>query len=248
MKLSVGIITFNEEKDLPRTLASIQDLADEIVIVDSGSTDKTAEIAASFNARFFVETWKGFGLQKNSVIDKCSGKWILLIDADEEISPELRTEIKNVIAQEETPFEVYQLRFLSICFGKKIKHGGWSGFYRIRLFQNGAGRYDNKEVHEDFVSEKLIGKLKGEIFHYTYNDWNDYIEKFNSYTSKSAETMYKSGKQKPVFLIWLSSTFYFLKSYVFRLGFLDGYEGYLLSKFGAMTVLIKYVKLKALRQ
>ncbi|MFT4072482.1 MAG: glycosyltransferase family 2 protein [Dysgonamonadaceae bacterium] len=248
MNLSVGIITYNEANDLPRTLQAVKDIADEIVIVDSGSTDETPEIASSFGARFYVEEWKGFGMQKNSVIEKCKGKWILLIDADEEISPALREEIRQITVQEQTPFNVYKLRFLTFCFGKGIKHGGWSGFFRVRLFRNGSGKYNDNRVHENFITTEAIGAIHKNINHYTYIDLGDYLQKFNHYTSQSAEMYYQRGKKKSFPMIILSAGFYFLKSYIWNLGFLDGYEGYLLSKLGALVVLIKYSKLRELNQ
>jgi glycosyltransferase involved in cell wall biosynthesis len=247
MNLSVGIITRNEEKDLPRTLMAIKDIADEIIIVDSGSIDRTPEIAHSFGARFFVEDWKGFGAQKNSVIEKCNGKWILLIDADEEISPSLKKEINEIIVQEHTPFNVYKLRFLTISFGKKIRHGGWSGFYRVRLFRKGMGKYNENQVHEKFVTSEKIGSIKKNIYHYTYRDLDDYLQKSNYYTTKSAGMYLLSGKEKAIFMVLLSSIFYFIKGYLFQLGILDGYEGYLLSKLGAIAVLVKYGKLRELK-
>jgi glycosyltransferase involved in cell wall biosynthesis len=248
MNLSVGIITYNEEKKLSRTLDTVKDIADEIIIVDSGSIDKTVEIAESFGASVFVEPWKGFGAQKNSVIDKCRGKWILLIDADEEITPELKACIRDISESPKPQYEVYKIQFRSVCFGKEIKYGGWSGFYRIRLFRNGAGRYDDKLVHENFLTSASIGILKKYIIHRTYDNLEEYFDKFNSYTSKWAMQYYEKGKKKSFAAVYFSAKFNFLKSYIFNLGFLDGYEGYLLSKAGAMYVLIKYLKLRELNK
>ena len=129
MKLSVGIITLNEEKIIGKTLKSVEEIADEIIIVDSNSSDKTIEIAKSFGAKVFTEAWKGFGPQKNSVIDKCSGEWILLIDADEELSESLVSKIKKII-NGKTDYNVYKINRSSVCFGKRIKHGGWSHYSR----------------------------------------------------------------------------------------------------------------------
>lgn len=246
MNLSVGIITYNEERDLSVTLNAVKDIADEIVIVDSGSTDRTPEIAQSFGAKFFVEEWKGFGKQKNSVIDKCQGRWILLIDADEEVSPSLKEEIRKVISKEKNEVKVYKLNFTTFCFGREIRYGGWSNFYRIRLFEKGSGKYDDREVHENFISSGPIGMIREKICHHTYYDLNDYLSKFNEYTSKSAKHYYQDGKKKSVLSAYFSSCFHFFKTYFIQLGFLDGYEGFLLSKLSAMTVLIKYSKLREL--
>lgn len=248
MKLSVGIVTYNEENNLPRTLNAIKDIADEIIIVDSGSTDSTPEIASRFGAKFHVEKWKGIGHQKNSVIDKCHGEWILLIDADEEISTPLKEEIKKIVAMDTTPYNVYQLRFQTICFGRHIRHGGWSGFYRYRFFRKNSGRCNENQVHEKFVTSEKMGFINKDIYHYTYKDLASYIRKFNEYTSESAEMYLKRGKKKSAPMILLSAMYYFVKSYIFQLGILDGYYGYLLSKFGAMTILVKYAKLQELQK
>ncbi len=246
MNLSVGIITHNEERDLPRTLEAVKDIADEIIIVDNESNDDTIEIARSYGAKVYSEDWKGFGDQKNSVIDKCSGRWILLIDADEEISPELRESIKKEISLPNNPNKVFKINFLSICFGKKIHYGGWSNFYRVRLFERGSGKYDNMQVHENFITTAPIGKIREQILHHTYRDLDEYLDKFNKYTTKSAEQYYQGGKKKSVLGIYFSSYFRFIKTYFIQFGFLDGYEGFLLSKLGATTILLKYSKLREL--
>jgi glycosyltransferase involved in cell wall biosynthesis len=248
MNLSVGLITYNEEKDIARTLAAVKDIADEIVIVDSGSNDKTIEIAKSFNAHVYMEDWKGFGNQKNSVIEKCQGKWILLIDADEEVSEPLRNSIRAIVSGEATENEVYKIRFKTICFGKQIDHGGWSNFYRVRLFKNGAGKYDNKQVHETFVTSAPVGEIKEYINHYTYHNLEEYFNKFNDYTSKLAVQNHEKGKNKGVLGIYFSAKFKFWKMYIFQLGFLDGYEGYLLAKISSMYILVKYSKLRELEK
>jgi glycosyltransferase involved in cell wall biosynthesis len=243
MKLSIGLITYNEEKNLARTLDSIIEIANEIVIVDSGSTDKTLEIAGKYNASIYSEKWKGYGMQKNSVIEKCAGEWILLIDADEEISKELRKKIKEIISDKNSK-KVYKANFTAVCFGKKIKHGGWSNHYRVRLFQKGAGKYNDREVHEKFITNEETGLLKEEIYHHTYEDLEDYFNKFNRYTSESANQYKRQNKKKAFIIFYLDSLFKFFKMYILKLGFLDGYEGYLLAKLSSFYVFTKYAKLK----
>ena len=243
MKLSIGLITYNEEKNLARTLDSIIEIANEIIIVDSGSTDKTLEIADRYNASIYSEEWKGYGMQKNSVIEKCGGEWILLIDADEEISRDLRNKIKEIISDKNSK-KIYKPNFTAVCFGKRIKHGGWSNHYRIRLFQKGAGKYNDREVHEKFITNEEIGILKEEIYHHTYEDLEDFFNKFNRYTSESANQYKKQNKKKSFVLFYLDSLFKFFKMYVLKLGFLDGYEGYLLAKLSSFYVFTKYAKLK----
>ena len=243
MKLSVAMITLNEEKILDKTLAAIKDIADEIVIVDSGSTDKTKSIAQKYNAKFFVESWKGYGPQRNSAIDKCSGEWILNIDADEEISPKLKDRIKK-IKEENSDKKVYSINFTSVCFGKKIKHGGWSNSYRIRLFRKEAGRFNDNMVHEEFQTGDKVYTLKEEIYHHSYISLEDYFNKFNRYTTEGAIEYYKKGKKSNVFQIAINPMFKFLRMYIIRLGFLDGIEGFVLACTSAMYTMVKYYKLK----
>ncbi len=246
MGLSVGIITKNEEKRLGRTLEAITNLADEIVIVDSGSTDKTEEIALSYGAKFYREDWKGYGLQKNSVIDKCSEEYILLIDADEVVSDKLKRRIEKTIKEKDG--SVFEINFTSVCFGKIIKHGGWSGSYRIRLFRKDSGRYNDNRVHEEFITNEKIIKLKEDILHYSYEDLYDYLAKFNRYTSEGAEEYYKRGKKASCFGIVINPIFKFVRMYILRLGFLDGIEGLLIAILSANYTMVKYYKLLELNR
>ena len=181
MTLTVSIITLNEEKNLERTLKSVQDFADEIVIVDSGSTDKTEEIAKKFGAKFVYQEWLGYGAQRNKAIDLATSDWVLNIDADEEISPELAKRIKAI--KENSRYKVYKINFMSVCFNKKIKHGGWSNSYRIRLFRKDSGRFNENSVHEEFKTTQEIAKLHKYIYHHTYSDLADYFDRFNKYTT-----------------------------------------------------------------
>jgi len=246
MKLSVALITHNEEKNLARTLLAVKDFADEIVIIDSGSTDKTAEIALQFGAKFYTETWQGYGNQKNSAIAKCRGEWILNLDADEEVSDQLKNEILKITNAPAPRYTVYQLRFLTYCFKKPIYHGGWSGFYRIRLFKNGFGSFNDNTVHETFITQEKIGKIRANILHHTYQDLADYLQKFNRYTSEGALHLLEKGKKPKLYKIFLNPIVKFIQMYVLRLGFLDGVEGFVLAVFSASYPLAKYYKFRAL--
>lgn len=242
MKLSVAMITMNEEKNLERTLKSVVSFADEIVIVDSGSTDRTEEIAKRYGAKFYVESWKGYGLQRNSAIDKAQGEWILNIDADEEISPELQKKILEIKSSEEDR-AVFEINFTSVCFDKKIKHGGWSNSYHIRLFKKSAGRFNENTVHESFETTEKIHTLKEEIYHHSYSSLGDYFTKFNRYTTEGAIEYYKRGKRCNIFQLAINPIFKFIRMYLIRLGFLDGKEGFLLACTSAMYTMVKYYKL-----
>jgi len=232
MKLSVGIITKNEEVNLKLSLEAIYDLADEIIIVDNGSTDDTKKIALQYKAHFYTEEWKGYGKQKNSVLDKCKGEWILLIDADEVVSPELKVKIKSILDSNDTT-SVYALNRCSICFGKEIKYGGWSNEYIPRLWKNGS-------VPTKRISEKL--------YHYTYHTLEDYFVTFNKYTTLNAQKYFGKNKKTHFFQFTIKPIFAFFKRYILRLGFLDGTEGLLLAQLNAIYVITKYYKLKELNK
>jgi len=246
MKLSVGLIVNNEERILGKTLDAIKDLADEIIIIDSGSTDSTIEIAKSKGAKVFLEEWKGFGPQKNSVIEKCSGEWILLIDADEVVSPELKEKIKEIIEKNEN--KVYEINRCSVCFGKELKYGGWSNQYATRLWKKGSVKVSDNLVHEEFLTELPKEKIKEKIYHYTYLTLSDYIARFDRYTTLGAEEYLKRGKKASFFNIVINPFFKFIRMYILRLGFLDGLEGLIIAIFSGMYTMTKYFKLRELER
>lgn len=243
MKLSAAIMTFNEERNLERTLKALADICDEIVIVDSGSTDKTKEIAEKYEARFIYQPWLGYGKQRNAAIDNCSGKWILAVDADEELSPELKQKITEIINGNEDK-KVYEINRLSVCFGKKIKHGGWGTSYAVRLFLKTAGRFNDNTVHESFVTQEEIFKIKENIYHHSYLTLEDYFSKFNRYTTEGALEYYKKGKKASIGQVVFNPMYKFIRMYIIRLGFLDGIEGFLLASTSSMYSMAKYFKLR----
>jgi glycosyltransferase involved in cell wall biosynthesis len=214
--LSVAIITFNEEENIGRTLASVKDIADEIIIVDSGSTDRTVEIAKQFGAKVFIEEWKGFAAQKNSALDKCACDWILSLDADEEVSPELGREIPklfNAYARwkrdgmpTENDFDSTRMRNLDLSpwaldenprtfalnrrnyfLGCWVKHGGFYPDPKTRLFRKGSAHFALRAVHEDVDVNGASGQLDGDLIHHQYPTLTAYIEHMNRYSSLGAE-------------------------------------------------------------
>lgn len=243
MKLSVGLITFNEENRIGKTIDAIRDIADEIIIVDSESQDRTVEIAKFKGAKVFVEKWKGYGPQKNSVLEKCQGEWVLLLDADEVVSPELKEKIKSIINDEKPSSDVYKIKLRNIAFGKEIKFGGWDD-YVIRLWKNGKVEISNREVHEQYQTESKIEKINEKIIHYTYDSIEEFLEKLNRYTSQSATEYIKHKKSASFLKIYSKMLFRFIKMYILQLGFLDGYEGYLLAKYSSIYTMTKYTKLR----
>ena len=243
MKLSVGIITFNEENRIGKTLDSVRGIADEIIVVDSESSDRTVEIALSKGAKVFSEKWKGYGPQKNFVLEKCKGEWILLIDADEVISQQLKEKIKSIINSDNPSKDVYKIKLRNIAFKKEIKFGGWDD-YVIRLWKNGKVKISDREVHEQYQTESKIGKINEMIIHYTYDSIEEFLEKLNRYTSQSAKEYIKKGKNPSFIKIYSKMLFRFIKMYILQLGFLDGYEGYLLAKYSSIYTMTKYTKLR----
>ena len=243
MKLSAAIMTFNEERNLERTLKALADICDEIVIVDSGSTDGTKVVAEKYGAKFIYQPWLGYGKQRNAAIDNCSGKWILAVDADEELSPELKQKITEIINGNEDK-KVYEINRLSVCFGKKIKHGGWGTSYAVRLFLKTAGRFNDNTVHESFVTQEEIFKIKENIYHHSYLTLEDYFSKFNRYTTEGALEYYKKGKKASIGQVVFNPMYKFIRMYIIRLGFLDGVEGFLLASTSSMYSMVKYFKLR----
>lgn len=244
MSLSVAIITFNEEKNLPRTLNAVHDLADEIIVVDSFSTDQTAAIAQKYpKVKFIQNKFQGFGQQKNFAISQCSGKWLLFIDADEVPDSSLLNAIKNTIQETHPKFKVYQVRLNNIILGKVVKHGGWGKVFRERFFMNGVAKYSDDIVHERFITTENEGFINGSLNHYTYKNIHHHIEKTNHYTTLMATKMKDIGKKSSLAKIYFKPKFEFFKTFILRGGFLDGRVGYYIAKTAATYTFLKYMKL-----
>ena len=275
MKLSVCIITLNEEANIGRTLKSVQPLvADgqgEIIVVDSGSNDRTVEIAKSFGAKVFTEPWKGFAAQKNSAIEKAQGEWILSLDADEELSHELADELAGLITALEDPnTDSYGQGTKAIIFhgpglrnrpkgfwiprknfflGKWIRHGGFFPDRKLRLFRNRWGQFQNRAVHEDVylaqedVADGPVLRDFSPLLHHAYPTLSGYIEHMNKYSSLGAEMEIEKGRRGfSLINIVIRPWLTFIYNYFFRLGFLDGKEGLLLHLYHAVYVSWKYAK------
>jgi glycosyltransferase involved in cell wall biosynthesis len=256
MQLSVVIITFNEEANIGRTLESVQPLvADgkgEIIVVDSGSTDRTVGIAKSFGAKVFVEKWRGFAAQKNSAIDKATGDWILSLDADEELSAELSGHLPEGLAAADSgaspkpfPHDLNGFRFRrrNSFLGRWIRHGGFWPDPKLRLFRRGTGRFEDRAVHEDLKVGGTTWRMNGDLIHHAYPTLSDYIEHMNRYSSLGAGMVVAKGNVRFSFInIVLRPLFTFIYNYFFRVGFLDGREGLLLHLYHAAYVSWKYSK------
>lgn len=241
MSLSVVIVTLNEEANLARTLPSIA-WADEIIVVDSGSTDRTREVAESFGAKFFVETWKGFAAQKNSALAKATGEWILSLDADEEVEPALADEIRTVLAANPSVAGFWIPR-KNFFLGRWIRHGGFYPDPKLRLFRRDAGAFEDRAVHEDIRIDGSTVSLKNNLLHHAYPTLENYIEHMNRYSSLGARmAVEKRPRAFSIVDIVARPKLTFLYNYFLRLGFLDGREGLLLHLYHATYVSWKYAK------
>ncbi len=251
--LSVAIITFNEAENLERTLASVR-FADEIVVVDSGSTDRTVEIARSFGANVFSEAWKGFALQKNSAIDQCVGTWVLSLDADEELTDELQAEIRNMLeadAQIVPQVDGYYVRLRHVFLGRWMRHGGYYPDMKLRLFRrltvSGTAHFTDRPVHESVTVAGRVETMKKDFLHHGYPNLEIYLEHMNRYSTLGARIIAAKGKVSrswPAFLwnVALVPMLTFVWNYIVRLGFLDGREGLLLHLYHSAYISWKYAK------
>ncbi len=241
LSLSVVIITLNEEANLARTLQSVA-WADEIVVVDSGSTDRTHEIAESFHAKFYVEPWRGFAAQKNLALKKAGCDWVLSLDADEEVEPALAEEIKTTLAANPhaAGFWIPRKNFF---LGRWIRHGGFYPDPKLRLFRRGAGQFEDRLVHEDVRLSGPTAKLKGHLLHHAYPTLDSYLDHMNRYSSLGAQMATANRPRGFSFVdIVIRPRLTFFYNYVLRGGFLDGREGLLLHLYHAEYVSWKYAK------
>ncbi len=246
MTLSIAMITMNEEANLPRTLDSVR-FADEIIIVDSFSTDRTLEIARSYNAKVFVESFKGHGGQKNSAIDKCTSDWILLLDADEVLSAPLQQNIRELLAGHPA-HSAYWINRRNKIFGRWMRHGGFYPDRKMRLFRRGAARMTNEaSPHSTPFHDGPTGRIQGDLLHYAYPTLPLYLEHMGRYSNEMARLAVTRGKvsRSAFSFVWnvvLNPLATFFYNYIVRLGFLDGREGLLLHLYHSVYVSWKYAK------
>ncbi|SEW48790.1 Glycosyltransferase involved in cell wall bisynthesis [Chryseobacterium wanjuense] len=245
MPLSLAVITYNEEENIVRLLDSLKNTVDEIVIVDSFSTDKTKEICTQKypQVKFFERKFNGYGEQKNHALDLCSHEWILFLDADEVPDEDLKNSIKKITSSDHPEFSVYKTKFNNHLGIHLIKFGGWGNVYRERLFRKDCARYSNDKVHEYLITNKKSGILGGTLNHYTYKSIQHHITKINKYSDLMAEKMFERGKKIKRFKIIVSPIYEFIKVFIFKLGFMDGFPGYYIAKTMSYYTFLKYIKL-----
>lgn len=240
LPLSVVVITKNEEQNIARCLSSVK-FASEIIVVDSGSSDATQNIAAAYGAQVIEEPWKGFGLQKQSATNKASHDWVLSLDADEEVSHELQDELRAMFRRE-MKSEAYKIPRLSFHLGRWIRHGGWYPDYQIRLFNRHKAAWTPAALHEK-VEAREVGTLTAQIKHYVFKDLAHQIEANNRYSSLGAQEMQKKGKSFYLILLFVRPASKFIETYFWKRGFQDGLAGFIIAIGAAYSMFLRYAKL-----
>ncbi|MEM9444323.1 MAG: glycosyltransferase family 2 protein [Verrucomicrobiota bacterium] len=241
MKISAVIITFNEEKNLVRCLKSLSGLVEELVVVDSGSEDRTKDVAESFGARFIYQRWKGYVAQKNFAINQAKYEWILNLDADEELSEELRSSLTKFKNEKSLPgITGYRVTRVVFFRGKWIRHGDWYPDYLVRFFQKTKGRFEGGKVHERLQLEGGVVSLSGELNHYTYTDANDRRDRLRRYAKLWAESKYEEGKRVSVVCAYAHALWTFFRGLILKRGCLDGILGIEIAWGNAWGVYLKY--------
>jgi glycosyltransferase involved in cell wall biosynthesis len=246
--LSAIVITRNEAHNLHACLQSMHGLVDEIIVVDSQSTDATVAIAQQHGATVSQpEGWPGFGPQKNRALDLATCDWVLSIDADERVTPELAAEIKHVLQAGDADV-AYKLPRLSWYCGKFIQHAGWQPDHVLRLFKRGTARFSDDLVHERVVTEQTVQALHNHLLHYSYLNFSQVLSKVDAYSSASAKQAYARGKRSSVAGALGHGAWAFFRTYVIRRGFLDGAHGLALAVSNGETSYYKYLKLWQMQQ
>lgn len=240
-RLSVCLITSNEERNLPRALRSIEGIADEIVVVDCGSQDRTQEIARAHGAKVVARGWTNFADQKNFAAAAASNDWILSLDADEELSDGLRKSLLEW-KQKQPEFAVYEVARRARYLGAWIKHSGWYPDRRRRLYDRNAAKFQGI-VHESLRFEGPPGRLSGDLLHYTMDSFAEHEDKVERYTTLAARQMYEAGKRNWRAAMWLATPWTLFSTFALRGGFLDGYRGWLISRMATRSVWLKFRKL-----
>jgi glycosyltransferase involved in cell wall biosynthesis len=242
VKISIITITLNNERTLKQVLEPIKKWADEIVIVDSGSSDKTIEIAKEFGCNFIHRDFDGFGTQKCFAVNYAKNDWVFVVDADEVVTEELKKEISETL--ENTDYQGFMIPNTLIFLGKEMRFGREYKMPHLRLFNRKYGNYNDRQVHEDVVLDGKIMTLKNHVLHYSYADFSDYFQKINNYSTRGAIELYKKGKKASLLKIITKFPIAFFTEYFIRLNFLNGYRGFVWSYGQAVYATVKYLKLR----
>ena len=256
-RFTACIIAFNEERSLPDALKSVG-FADEIVVVDSHSKDRTRAIAEAFSAihpdgsvvrpRVIERDWPGHVEQKNFAIDQAVHDWVLCVDADERVSPELRREVEEALGQEATGIGGYTMPRKNFYLGRWVRHGGWYPDRKLRLFRKGLGRWGGTNPHDHVRVQGRVKRLRSDLHHYSYSSLSDHLRTINSFTGIAAREKMKQGVRWALLRMVLQPPFKFFKMFILKQGFREGAVGLIMASMGAFYVFLKYAKLWELQQ
>jgi len=241
--LSVILITRNEEANLADCLASLEGIAQQIVVVDTNSSDRTLDIAKSYGAVIAQpQDWPGFGPQKNRALDLATGEWVLSLDADERLTPALKSEIVTAI-HHSAHVDCFAIPRLSWYCGRFIRHSGWNPDYVDRLFKRGSARFSDDLVHERLIPSGQVAKLENPMLHYSFMNYSQVLQKIDRYSTASAEQAFAQGKTSTPLKAVLHGAWSFFRTYFLRAGFLDGPQGFTLAMSNAQGTYYRYIKL-----
>lgn len=247
MKISATIITFNEERHLGSCLESLEGVADEIVVVDSGSQDNTLEIAKQFQARTFARDWTNYSEQKNYAASLATHDWILSLDADECLSPAL-SKMLQAVKEQDTDASAFAFPRKALYLGRWIEHSGWYPDHKTRLYRKDKARWNGAYVHESLHVDGAVARLEGDLLHYTCESISEHLHSLDRYTTLAAQELWQRGKGAGVSHSLASAVAAFIKTYWLKQGFRDGKQGFLIACFAGCYNLAKYAKLWELEQ
>ncbi|HXG94523.1 MAG TPA: glycosyltransferase family 2 protein [Blastocatellia bacterium] len=242
MKISAIVITFNEERNIADALRSLK-WADEIIVVDSQSTDRTVEIARGFTDKVITREWPGYSAQKNFAASQAAHDWIFSLDADERVTDELAREIESLKRAGNADASAFEMPRLANYLGRWIKHSGWYPDYKIRLYDRRVSQWRGDYVHESLEVKGKVKRLKGKILHFTVESASDHHLRIDRYTTLAAEQAHAQGKRASVAALIFSPLATFIRSYILKLGFLDGLQGLAIARFAAYYAFLKNLKL-----
>jgi len=246
-KLSAIIICRNEEKDIEGAIQSLL-WADEILIVDSYSTDNTLTIAGNYPVKILQRTFENYSRQRNWALDQAAYDWVLMLDADERLTPELQHEIQDLLADtmKSPAYSIYRCNFF---MGKEVRYSGWQNDWVVRLFDKSNSRYSDNNVHEELILNRgRPARLKHKMWHYTYRNLSHYLQKWDSYSTLSAKDKANSTQSVSFYHLMLKPAFRFFRHYILKLGILDGKVGFVISYLAASGVFMRYLKLWRMQQ
>jgi len=238
--LSVSIISYNEENNIARCLEAVRDIATEIIVVDSRSTDRTVEIATACGAQVFVEAWKGHVAQKNSAFEKCTCDWILALDCDEVVSPELKEAIVRIL--ERGDCTGYQVNRKTFYLGKWINHA-WYPDWNLRLIRRNSGHWTGLDPHDSLMTSGKVGRLSGDLHHFSFQDFQDCLQRTVRYAVSASQSYQRDGRRVRFHNLLVNPLHGFIKHYFVKKGFLDGLQGFIISIMSAISIFMKYVLL-----